>query len=182
MGILELWVPILVSAVVVFVSSALIWTVLRWHKTDFNKPGDEDAARSALKGMTPGFYMIPYHLDPAELKDEAVAQKYIDGPQAYITILPNGMPAMGSKLILSFLNNVLVAILCAYVLSRTTLADASYLQVFRVAGTTAFIAYGVGYIHESIWFGRPWMITAKNMLDALIYGMLTGGVFGWLVA
>jgi len=182
MGIVELWVPILVSAVVVFVMSALIWTVLPWHKSDFNKPSDEDAARSALKGMSPGFYMIPYHMDPAELKDEAVAQKYIDGPQAYITILPNGMPAMGPKLVLSFLNNVLVAVLCAYVLSRTMAADATYLHVFRIVGTTAFIAYGIGYIQDSIWFGRPWMITAKSMVDALIYGMLTGGVFGWLVA
>ena len=180
MGILDLWVPILVSAVIVFVMSALIWTVLRWHKNDFSKLGDEEAARAALKGASPGFYLMPYHLDPAELKDEAVAQKYIDGPQGYITIVPNGMPAMGSKLVLSFLNNVLVAVLCAYVLSRTTAADASYLQVFRVTGTTAFIAYGIAYIQESIWFGRPWMVTGKNMLDALLYGMLTGGVFGWL--
>ena len=59
--------------------------------------------------------------------------------------------------------------------------DADYLAVFRVAGTTAFIAHGIAIIPESIWFGRPWPMTLKTLLDALIYGLLTGSVFGWLV-
>ena len=33
---------------------------------------------------------------------------------------------------------------------------------------------------ESIWFGRSWSMTLKTFLDALIYAVLTGGVFGWL--
>ena len=55
-----------------------------------------------------------------------------------------------------------------------------YLQVFRVAGTTAFAAYGMAYIQESIWFGRPYSVTAKNLLDALLYAVVTAGAFGWL--
>jgi len=53
--------------------------------------------------------------------------------------------------------------------------------LFRIAGTISFVANGIAVIPESIWFGRPWTITAKNLLDALIYALLTGGVFGWLV-
>ncbi len=182
MGILELWLPILVSAVVVFVMSALVWTVLPWHKSDFSKTGDEEAVRSALKGSSPGFYMVPYCMDPAELKNDAVAKKYTEGPQAYITILPNGLPKMGGKLALSFVNNLIVGIVCAYVVSRTLAPAAPYLEVFRIAGTVAFVAYGLGYIQDSIWFGRPWSITAKSFFDALLYALLTGGVFGWLHA
>jgi hypothetical protein len=87
---------------------------------------------------------------------------------------------MGGKLTLMFAYNLLVAVLCAYMLTRTVLPGADYLTVFRVSGTVAFIAYGVAYIQESIWFGRPWTFTATTFLDAFIYSLLTGGVFGWL--
>ena len=52
--------------------------------------------------------------------------------------------------------------------------------MFRVAGTTAFIAYAAGVWPQSIWYHRPWSTTLKFTLDGLIYGLLTGGVFGWL--
>ena len=180
MGIAALWMPILVSAVLVFIASAMIWTVLPWHKSDYKKTSDEDAVRSALSGSEPGLYMLPHCTDPAELKNPDVAQKFVDGPQGFITIIPNGMPVMGSKLVMSFLNNVFVGVLCAYLVSRTVAPDADYLTVFRIAGTTAFIAYGIAYLQDSIWFGRPWSLTVKNLFDALIYAMLTGGAFGWL--
>ena len=180
MGILDLWLPVLVSAVVVFVMSALVWTVLPWHKKDYAKLGDEDAASAAMKGSAPGSYVLPHVADPAEFKQESVKQRYEQGPNAFITIVPNGTPNMGPKLGLSFLFNVLVGIICAYLLSRFLDPSAPYLEVFRLTGTTAFIAYGVAYFQESIWFGRPWSLLAKNLFDALLYGLLTGGVFGWL--
>ena len=48
----------------------------------------------------------------------------------------------------------------------------------RVAGTAAFLAFASA--SESIWKGQPWSITAKHLFDSLVYGLLTGGVFGWL--
>lgn len=180
MGILDLWLPVLVSAVVVFVMSALIWTVLPWHKKDYAKLEDEDAASAAMKGTAPGAYVLPYVADPSEFKMDPVKQRYDQGPNAFITIVPNGAPNMGPKLGLSFLFNVLVGIICAYLLSRFLDPSAPYLDVFRLTGTTAFIAYGTAYFQESIWFGRPWSLLAKNLFDALLYGLLTGGVFGWL--
>ena len=45
----------------------------------------------------------------------------------------------------------------------------------------AFVAYGMAYVQESVWFGRPWSATIKTFLDALIYACLIGGAFGWLV-
>jgi hypothetical protein len=79
-----------------------------------------------------------------------------------------------------FAYNLVVAIVCAYFVSRTLAPDAEYLEVFRVSGAVAFVAYGMAYVQESIWFGRPWSATMTTFLDALIYSLLIGGAFGWL--
>jgi len=31
-----------------------------------------------------------------------------------------------------------------------------------------------------IWMGKPWSSVIKDLADALIYGLLSAGVFGWL--
>lgn len=180
MGIIELWLPILVSAAVCWVMSAIIWTALKYHNSDYGKLANEEAARAGLKGNPPGFYLMPYCVDPAELKNDDVKRKYEEGPLAYVTMLPNGLPKMGGRLVGQFAFFVGIGILCAYFVSRTLGPEADYLAVFRIAGTVAFVAGSFAYIQDSIWFGRPWSMTIKNFVDALIYGLLTGGVFGWL--
>ncbi len=180
MSIAALWLPILVATVIVFIAGAVIWMVMPWHKASWRKTGGEEGVRAALKDSAPGVYPIPSAmLDERAAEPETMA-KLEEGPVAFITVVPSGKQTMGSKLGLNFAYNLFVAILCAYMVSRTLTAAAGYLDVFRIAGTTAFIAYGVAYVQESIWFGRPWSMTAKSFLDALIYGLLTGGVFGWL--
>lgn len=181
MGIIELWLPILVSAGVCFAVSALLWTALKYHYSDYKQAQDEESVRAALKGNKPGYYLLPYCLDQAELKKPEVKQKYIDGPLAYITMLPNGVPPMGPKLIGMFIYFIVVGVLCAYFVSFAVAPDADYLAVFRVAATVAFIANSLALVPESVWFGRPWVMTLKSFVDAVIYGLLTGGVFGWLV-
>ena len=182
MDILSLWLPIVASAAIVWIGSAIVWMVMPWHKSDFSKIDNEEGARAALKGLAPGFYMLPYCMDPKEMEKPEMRQKYEEGPCAYVTVAPTGIPKMGGKLVLSFVYYLVVGVLCAYMVSRTVSQPAHYLEVFRISGTTAFIAYGVAFIQDSIWFDRPWPITAKTFLDALIYGLLTGGTFGWLVA
>lgn len=180
MTILGLWLPIIVSAVVVFFAGSIIWMVMPWHKTEWHKTKDEEAVRAALKGCAPGMYTLPNITDQADFKKPEVQQKFIDGPQAFITIVPSGLPKMGGKLVMMFGYNLVVAVVCAYMVSRTLTPGADYLTVFRISGTVAFVAYGMAYIQESVWFGRAWASTGKTFLDALIYALLTGGVFGWL--
>ena len=55
-----------------------------------------------------------------------------------------------------------------------------YLKVFQVMGTVAFLAYAGGVLPGAIWMGKPWSIAAKEVLDGLIYGLVTAGAFGWL--
>ncbi len=180
MTIIDLWLPIIVSAVVMFIAGAVIWMAMPWHKNEWRRTPDEEAVRASLKGAVPGTYTVPNCPDRAAFDDPAMQQKFVQGPQAYITVVPSGLPKMGGKLAMMFVCNLFVAVLCAYLLSRTVGAGADYLTVFRITGTVAFIAYSTAYLQESIWFGRPWSLTATAYLDALIYALLTGGVFGWL--
>ena len=180
MSILSLWQPILASAVAVWFLSALVWMVFPWHKSDFSKIGDEEAVRSAMKGLSPGFYNVPHCVSQAELKDPEMQKKFADGPLAFITIVPSGVPQMGGKMLASFAYNLFVGVLAAYMVTRTASPEAGYLEIFRIAGTTCWIAYGVAYIQDSIWFGRPVSITLKSLFDALLYALVAGGFFGWL--
>ncbi len=181
-SIAELWLPILLSAVFVWMLSALVWTVLPHHKKDFAPVADEQALRETLnqQRLAPGQYVIPHLSDFADMKTDAGKQKYVDGPVGFITVLPNGMPVMGGKLVATFMFFLLMGTVIAYLASRTMGYGTDYLQVFRVTGAMAFIAHGFGVITDGIWFGRPWANIAKHLGDALMYGLLTGGVFGWL--
>lgn len=180
MSILTLWQPILASTVIVFIAGSVIWMAMPWHKTDWSKAPDEDDARNALRSLAPGQYNLPHCADQAAFKDPEMQQKFKDGPVAFITIKPNGLPNMGPNLIMMLAYNLFVAVLCAYFVSRFSAAEADYMAVFRISSAVAFIAYGMAYVQESIWFGRPWSATMKTFLDAAIYASLTGGVFGWL--
>ena len=180
MSIIDLWLPVVVSGVACFVASALIWTLLKYHNRDYKKTGDEEGVRAALRGSEPGYYVVPFCLDPADAKKPEVKQKFEEGPIAYITVAQNGMPNMGAKMVFMLVYFLLIGVFCAYFVSRLLTPEADYLSVFRVAGTVAFIANSLALVPESIWFERPWSMTLKNFFDALIYALLTGGIFGWL--
>lgn len=178
----SLWLPIILSAVIVWVASAVVWMALPHHKADFKRLANEDAVRNALRqqNVTPGQYTIPYAQGSAAMKDPEVIRKFEEGPAAFLTIVPSGKPAMGKPMVLSFVYYIVIGIFVAYVASRTLAPATEYLQVFRVTGTVAFLAYGGAVITEANWFGRPWSTTWKMVADALLYGLLTAGAFGWL--
>jgi hypothetical protein len=180
--IASLILPLLVSAVFVWIASAIIWMFMPHHKKDFKAFPDEDALRNALlpQNLAPGQYNIPHFDSQEEYKKPESQKKYKKGPVGFMTILPNGLPNMGKNMVLSFLFYLIVGLFVAYIASRTLVADSYYLAVFRVTGTVAFVAYGLGIIQEATWFGRPWSSVAKQLFDSLIYALLTAGTFGWL--
>jgi len=95
-------------------------------------------------------------------------------------VVPNGPPAMPKFLGQWFVFCLVVAFFVAYLTGHTVAAGTHYLAVFRVAGTAAFLAYGLGHLSDGIWKGQLWGNTAKEVIDGLIYGLLTAGTFGWL--
>ena len=115
-------------------------------------------------GQAPGQYSLPHIKDQADFKNPEIQQKYKDGPVGFVTIVPSGLPNMGPNLIMMALYNLLIAVLCAYFVSRTAPPGADYMAIFRISSAVAFIAYGMAYVQESIWFGRPWSSTMKTFL------------------
>jgi len=176
----SLWLPIVVSAVVVFVASAILHMVLTYHRRDYRPLPEEAAKLGALRGTAPGYYVFPYCRSPKEMGAPEMQEKYKQGPVGILTVMPSGPPSMGKHLFLWFLFCLLVGVFVAYLTGRALPPGTEYLAVFRFAGTIAFVAYGFGEIADSIWKAQPWSNTIRALIDALIYGLLTAGIFGWL--
>ncbi len=176
-----LWLPIVLSAVIVFVASSILHMLLTYHRSDSKKIPDEENALTGLRAanLPVGVYMFP-HCDHKEMKSPATQEKFKRGPVGVLTVFPNQTPNMGRYLGLWFAYCIIVSFFTAYLTGHTLPAGTHYLAVFRVAGTTAFMAYGVANIANSIWKAQPWSNTIKEVIDGLIYAMLTAGTFGWL--
>lgn len=177
-----LWLPIVLSAVAVFILSSIIHMVLRYHNTDFSKVPAEEGVMDAMRGFNipPGDYVMPHASDMKEMGSPEYLAKQKQGPVAFMTVLPSGPSSMGQSLIQWFLYSLLVGVFVAYISRMTIPAGADYLLVHRVTGAVAFCAYGLAHLSNSIWYKKKWSGTLKNLLDGLIYGLVTGGIFGWL--
>lgn len=175
-----LWLPIIVSAVIVFVASSILHMLLSYHNGDYRKLPDEDAITAPIRAanLTPGNYHFPY-CTHKEMNSPAAVERFNRGPVGFLTMYPNGRPNMGKFLGLWFAFCLIVGLFVAYLSGRTLAPGTDYLQVFRVAGTTAFLAYGLGQFPNAIWRGFSWSLVLKEMLDGLIYAGLVGGTFGW---
>jgi hypothetical protein len=177
-----LWLPILLSAVIVFVASSILHMLLPIHKSDYRKLPDEDRVLECLRtaGVTPGReYRFPF-CSMKEMKLPTTEEKFKRGPVGVLTIMTSGRPNMGKYLGQWFLYCIVVSIFVAYLTGRTRVPGAEYLEVFRVAGCSAFMGYSLALIQNAIWRGETWGVTLKHVLDGLIYSLLTAATFGWL--
>ena len=175
----SLWLPILLSAVGVFIASSVIHMVLTYHRADV-KPLPNEGAVDGLRGVPPGVYMVPHATSIKEAGTPAMIEKFKRGPVGVLTLRPAGAPGMGKNLAQWFVFSLGVGVFVAYILSRTVAAGAEYMGVFRLAGTIAFLGYSFSEATHSIWAGQPWSNTWRHWLDGLIYGLVTAGMFGWL--
>ncbi len=176
----SLWLPILLSAITVFVASSLIWMVVQYHNSDWKKLPDEEAVRAMLSGVQPGQYSLPHAADNKARQSEEWQTKYKEGPAAMMVVLPHGSIAMGKQLGQWIVYTLVISTLVAYVAGATLPAGSSYLRVFQIAGIVAVMGYAGSVAAGSIWFGHTWSRTVKDILDGAVYGLLTAGIFGWL--
>jgi len=175
----SLWLPVIVSAVAVFVVSALLHMVLKYHKADYKQLSDEDSVAQAIRktGPAPGVYFIPYCIDMAQMKDPAVRKKYEDGPVGLLTFGPNAVPSFGKSLGQWFALCLLVSFVTAYVARHTLIPGQDGLTVLRITGTVAFVAYAFGFFQDSIWKMIPWSNSLRGIADAVVYALVTGLAF-----
>lgn len=181
-ALLSLWLPILLSAVVVFVISSLVHMVFKWHASDYNGFANEDAIRAAINAgkASPGRYVIPHCKDMKDMADPAMVKKYQEGPIVQMTIGPSGVPNMGKYLGQWFLWSLVVAAVAGWLAAKVYGLGAPALGAAKLSAVITFIAYGFGTVTESIWMMRPWSSSAKYLLDSALYAAGTGAVFLWL--
>lgn len=178
----SLWLPILLSAVFVFIVSSVIHMALGYHKHDWAQLPSEAAFRTAVRplGIPPGDYMVPRCDSMKEMGSPEYRAKLAEGPVMMMTVLPNRAQNIGKSLALWFLFCLVVGAFAAFVAGNTLMPGTEYLTVFCVVAVVAFAAYGLGEVPFSIWYSRSWATTARNLFDGLVYALVTAGTFGWL--
>lgn len=175
-----LWLPILVASVIVFLAASISWMVLPHHKNDYRALPEEDRVRSALGDKAaPGQYMFPYAGDRKAMTAEWKA-KVERGPTGFLVIRRNPSTKMAPHLVQYFIWILVIEIFTAYLASRALTGSPDYLDVFQIAGTAAILGFAGASVPPAIWFGRPWSVTWKEVVDGIVYGLLSAGVFGWL--
>jgi hypothetical protein len=180
--LVSLWLPILLSAVGVFLLSSVLHMFSGWHKSDYLKVPNEDRVMDTLRplGIPPGDYMMPRPESTEQMRSPAFVEKFKKGPVMMFTVMPGGSMAMGKNLVQWFLFSVVVGIFAALVAGSALPPGASSRAAFHFAGLTAFVAYTLALWPMSIWYRRSWITTIKATVDGLIYALLTAGVFAWL--
>jgi hypothetical protein len=176
-----LWLPILLSAVIVFIASSILHMVLPYHRSDYQPLPDEDKILPVLRaaGLKRGLYIFPFgtHKD---MKSPAMTEKYKQGPVGMMTVFPSGPPNMGKFMGLWFGYCLIVSAVAAFVAGPILRVGAHHHAIFHTVGLAAFLAYGVGTLSNGIWKGQPWSGVTKEVIDGLVYALLTAGAFTWL--
>ena len=181
-SVLSLWLPMLLSAVFVFIASSVIHMALTYHRTDLGQVPDEAKVMDALRpfNIPPGDYAMPCAADTKEMGTPEFIEKTKQGPVAFLTVLPNGPMTIGKSLGMWFGYSLVVGAIAGYTAGLTLESGADYRVVFRIVSTVAFCGYSLAILQGTIWWYRGWGYTLRTMFDGLIYALLTGGTFGWL--
>jgi hypothetical protein len=180
--LLSLWLPILLSAVLVFVASSVLHMALPIHKGDYGQLPGEDEVLAAMRerGVQPGQYMFPHASSMKDLASPEMVAKFERGPVGTTVVIPSGPPTMGKNLVQWFVFSVVVSIFVAYIAGLGLSRGTEYMMVFRMTGAIAFLGYAFSHAVDSIWKGLSWGVTVKFMFDGLVYSLVTAGTFAWL--
>jgi hypothetical protein len=181
-NIMQLWLPIILGTALAWIASGLIHMVVKYHNADYQKLANEDEVMAAVRAGNPalGTHNFPHCVDMSEMANESMQQKFKEGPVGFLTVLPNGLPNMGKLMGQQISFFLFGCILIAYCAGLALAPGADYMVVFRFVATVGFLAFGWGVIPFSIWYGQLWSVTARYLLDALIYGLVVAGTFAWL--
>ncbi len=186
--IADLWLPILLSAVAVWIAAAIAWMALPHHKGDFKQLPDEDAAMSAVRnlGVAPGVYFFPHMKDCNRNKmDLAAREKFEKGPHGLLQVWPpDAMRGgrMGRNMVTIFVVYIVVGVFVAYL---ATLAGgvgglprgSDFLKVFQFTGTAGVMAYCFASLPQDICFNKPLRTVLANLADGIAFGVITGAIF-----
>ncbi len=177
MSVLDLWLPIILAAVAVFIASFLAWVVLPHHKSEYKGLENENALFEIIRSAPPGQYMFPYCGDTKNAhKDPEFMAKYKAGPHGWLTRWP-GPPNMGANMAKSFLVYLFAALLVGYVGALAVPAGTRFVEVLRVTFTVGMACFCIGFLPNAIWFGKPRRAIVTDVIDGLAYAGVMGVIF-----
>jgi len=177
-GFGDLWLPVLIGAVAVFIASSIIWMALPYHKADIRFLPDERAFDEAIKPLdiAPGLYMFPNCASASEMKSDAFKERFERGPWGIITIMP-AKPNFGLNMLKTFLSYLVICTLIAYVAGSTIPAGAEYLHVFRVCGACGLLGFCTGGLAGDFFLGKPTRFVITGLIDGVMFTLILAGVF-----
>ena len=88
--------------------------------------------------------------------------------------------SMGKNMLFWFIYVVIIQVFIAYLTGIARPAGSGFMEVFQVAGATGVLGFAGACAPEAIWMGRQWSNVMKNILDGVIYGLISAATFAWL--
>lgn len=179
--IASLWLPVLLSAVLVFLVSSVIHMLTPWHKGDYAGVPREDDVMQALRpfGLRPGDYMMPRPSSMKEMQSPAFVEKANLGPRVVMTVLPAGPMSMGKNLIGWFVYLLVVNAAVAGLDLLTLPPGTHHHDVFHVTLIAAFLGYAAALWQMTVWYNRSIGTTIRSTIDGLIYALVSAAVFSY---
>lgn len=173
--LMQLWLPIVLSAVALFFASFLSWMVLGLHKPDWRAAPDEDALTRALidcrleRGVS---YMLPMCDTKEKMKDPAFQKRLADGPNGIITIFKTN--DMGRNLGLTFLYFLVTSICLAYLGTIAFGPAAPFKDVFRFFAAAGLLTHLAAMVPQAVWFKNR---IVGHTIESIAYSLILGGIF-----
>jgi hypothetical protein len=178
----HLWMPIVLSAVAVWIVSAIGWMAIGHHNKDMAKMPNEKGFVDALKslGIGPGVYGFPDWAECKKAKTPEEKAKVMQGPMGILRVWrPIGM---GGNMVVTFVIHLVIGVFIAY-LGWEALAHGpagpNFQKVFQVLGTAGILAYCFGGMCGNIWYQESRRAMVLNFIDGVIYGLVTGAIFAY---
>lgn len=176
----SLWLPILLSAVVVWIAAFVAWSFLPHHARDWTGLPDEGAFINAIRslGIPPGRYCFPHCADRRMRKDPEFQRKWKEGPAGEFNLW---RPVnMARNMALTFVVYLVIGFLVGYLAAATLQRGDSFGRFFQVTATAGILGYAFGHIPHAIWFQHGRNSILSTLADGVVYGLLTGLVFALL--
>lgn len=177
----SLWLPIVLSAVAVFVLASVMWMVVGHHAKDWVKLPAEDPVIEALRAQKigAGQYVFPGCDHHKQMNTPEFQAKYAAGPSGYLYVKKPGPFSMGPMLLQSIVFYLVVSTLVAHLATAALPAGTPFKFVFHYVAIATWLAYAAGQTWAVIWSGHSWGHTLRCMFDCLVYAAATGALFAW---
>ncbi|GAB4549309.1 MAG: hypothetical protein Tsb0013_10460 [Phycisphaerales bacterium] len=180
--ILDLWLPIVLSTVIVFIASAVAWMAIpKWHQPDLKVLPDEATFAGDLgrHELAPGQYMWPNCGSSEEMKSDEFKRRWAEGPWGLLRVAGT-RPSFGVNLVVTFVYFLVVSVVVGFLASRAFGSGAGYYEVFGFCFLASALAHCTMNLPNSMFLMEPrrWMLT--NLIDGFVFAMLTAGTFAGL--